>query len=37
LVSELPKEPGGGADGIVEDAEEIRGRPMFSVGGGERN
>jgi hypothetical protein len=32
LVPELPKEPGGGADGIAEDAEEIPGRPMFSVG-----
>jgi hypothetical protein len=32
LVPELPKEPGGGAVGIAEDAEEIPGRPMFSVG-----
>jgi hypothetical protein len=32
LVPELPKEPGGGADGMAEDAEEIPGRPMFSVG-----
>ena len=29
---ELPKEPGGGADGMAEDAEEIPGRPVFSVG-----
>jgi hypothetical protein len=32
LAPELPKEPGGGADGMAEDAEEIPGRPMFSVG-----
>jgi hypothetical protein len=32
LVPELPKEPGGGAYGIAEDAEEIPGRPMCSVG-----
>ena len=32
LVPELPKEPSGGAGGIAEDAEEILGRPMFSVG-----
>jgi hypothetical protein len=32
LVPELPKEPGGGADGMVEDAEEIPGLPVFSVG-----
>jgi hypothetical protein len=32
LVPELPKEPGGGADGMAEDAEKIPGRPMFSVG-----
>jgi hypothetical protein len=31
---ELPKGPGGGADGMAEDAEEIPGRPVFSVGGG---
>jgi len=27
LSPELPKEPGGGADGMAEDAEEIPGRP----------
>jgi hypothetical protein len=27
LAPELPKEPGGGADGMAEDAEEIPGRP----------
>ena len=27
LSPELPKEPGGGVDGMVEDAEEIPGRP----------
>jgi hypothetical protein len=32
LVPELPKEPGGGAGGISEDADEIPGRPIFSVG-----
>jgi hypothetical protein len=32
LAPELPKEPGGGADGKAEDAEEIPGRPVFSVG-----
>jgi hypothetical protein len=32
LVPELPNKHGGGADGIAEDAEEIPGRPMFSVG-----
>jgi hypothetical protein len=32
LVPELPKQPGGGADGMAEDAEEISGRPMSSVG-----
>jgi hypothetical protein len=32
FAPELPKEPGGGADGMAEDAEEIPGRPMFSVG-----
>jgi hypothetical protein len=36
LVPELPKEPGGGAGGIAEDAEEIPGLTMFSVGA-ERN
>ena len=34
LSPELPKEPGGGAGGMAEDAEEIPGWPMFSVGGG---
>jgi hypothetical protein len=32
LAPELSKEPGGGAGGVAEDAEEIPGRPMFSVG-----
>jgi hypothetical protein len=32
LAPELLKEPGGGADGMAEDAEEIPGRPVFSVG-----
>jgi hypothetical protein len=32
LALELLKKPGGGADGIAEDAEEISGRPVFSVG-----
>jgi hypothetical protein len=32
LAPELPKEPGGGAGGMAEDAEEIPGRPVFSVG-----
>jgi hypothetical protein len=32
LAPELPKKPGGGAGGMAEDAEEIPGRPMFSVG-----
>jgi hypothetical protein len=36
LGTEQLKEPGGGADGIAEDAEEIPGRPMFSAGA-ERN
>ena len=31
LSPELPKEPGGGVDGMAEDAEEIPGRPVFSV------
>ena len=37
LASELPKEPGGGAGGMAEDAEETPERPVFSVGGAERN
>jgi len=32
LAPELPKEPGGGAGGMAEDAEEIPGRPVCSVG-----
>jgi hypothetical protein len=32
LAPELPKEPGGGAGGIAEDAEEIPSRPVLSVG-----
>jgi hypothetical protein len=32
LAPELPKEPGGGADDMAEDAEEIPGRPVFRVG-----
>jgi hypothetical protein len=32
LAPELPNEPGGGAYGMAEDAEEIPGRSMFSVG-----
>jgi hypothetical protein len=36
LAPELPKEPGGGAGGIVEGAEEIPGRPVFSVGAREK-
>jgi hypothetical protein len=32
LASDLIKEPGGGAYGMAEDAEEIPGRPVFSVG-----
>ena len=32
LSPELLKEPGGGADGMAEDAEEVPGWPMFSVG-----
>jgi uncharacterized Rossmann fold enzyme len=35
LAAELPKEPDGGTDGMAEDAEEIPGRPVFSVGGRE--
>jgi hypothetical protein len=40
LTPELPKEPGGGAGGMPENAKEIPGRPVFSIcggGGGERN
>jgi hypothetical protein len=33
LAPELPKEPGGGADGMAVDAKEIPGKPMFSFGG----
>jgi hypothetical protein len=32
LAPELPKELGGGAGGMAEDAERIPGRPVFSVG-----
>jgi hypothetical protein len=32
LAAELPKEPDGGTGGMAEDAEEIPGRPVFSVG-----
>jgi hypothetical protein len=32
LTPELPKEPGGGAGGMAEDAEVIPGRPVLSVG-----
>jgi hypothetical protein len=32
LAPELPKESGGGAGGMAEDAEEIPGRSVFSVG-----
>jgi hypothetical protein len=32
LTPELQTEPGSGAGGIAEDAEEIPWRPMFSVG-----
>jgi hypothetical protein len=31
LAPELPKERGGGAGGMAEDAEETPGRPVFSV------
>jgi hypothetical protein len=31
LAPELPKAPGGGAGGMAKGAEEIPGRPMFSV------
>jgi hypothetical protein len=37
LAPELPKEPGGGAGGMAEDAEEIPGRPVFCVGGREES
>jgi hypothetical protein len=36
LAPELPKEPGGGAGVMAEDAEEIPGRPMFIVGAREK-
>jgi hypothetical protein len=32
LAPELPKAPGDGVGGMAEDAEEIPGRPVFSVG-----
>jgi hypothetical protein len=32
LAAELPKEPGGGTGELAEDAGEIPGRPVFSVG-----
>jgi hypothetical protein len=32
LAPELPKESGGGANGMAEDTEDIPGRPVFSVG-----
>jgi len=32
FAPELPKEPGGGAGGMAEDAKEIPGRPVLSVG-----
>ena len=32
LTPELPKEPGGVADGMAEGAEETPGRPVFSKG-----
>ena len=35
LAPEPPKEPGGGADGMAENAEKTPGRPVFSVGGRE--
>jgi hypothetical protein len=35
LTTELLEEPDGGAGGMAEDAEEIPGRPVFSVGGRE--
>jgi hypothetical protein len=37
LAPELPKEPGGGAGGMAEDAEEISGRPVLSVGAREES
>jgi hypothetical protein len=36
LAPELPKEPGGGADGMAKDAEEILGRPELRVGAREK-
>ena len=36
LASELPKEPGGGAGGMAEDAEEIPGRACVLCGGPRR-
>jgi hypothetical protein len=36
LAPELPKEPGGGAGGMAEDAEEIPRRPVFCVGAREK-
>jgi hypothetical protein len=33
LAPQLPKEHGGGAGGMADDAEEIPGRPVFCVGG----
>jgi hypothetical protein len=36
LAPELPKESGGGAGGMAEDAEEIPGRPVFNVGAREK-
>jgi hypothetical protein len=35
LSPELPKEPGGSADGMAEDAEEISGRPEELISRGE--
>jgi hypothetical protein len=32
LAPELPKQPGGGVNGVAEDAENIPGLPVFSVG-----
>ena len=32
FAPELPKEPGGGANGMAEDAKEIPGRPVLRVG-----
>jgi hypothetical protein len=36
LAPELPKEPGGGAEGMAKDAEEIPRRPVFCVGAREK-